>query len=98
MAQPVVSHGGGRVVTRDSRGGDLLSVRSVQTGIARTSFDVRFMSSEAPVWESSNRSVVFIAYVGAAGDREALVRCRLSGACERISRVAPRDTISLPPV
>lgn len=98
IAQPVVSPGGGRVVSRDSRAGDLLTVRSLGTGAVRASFDVRFLSSEQPVWESSNRSFVFIAYVGGLGDREALVRCRLSGKCERISKVTPRDTLSLPGV
>lgn len=98
MAQPVVTQGGGRVVSRDSRGGDLLTMRNVETGAALASFDVRYLSSESPVWESSNRSFVFIAYIGGLSDREALVRCRLSGACERISRITPRDTISLPPV
>lgn len=98
MAQPVVSQGGGRVVSRDQRGGDQLTVRNVATSQRLASFDVRFMSTEAPVWESSNRSFVFIASVGGLGDRETLVRCRLSGSCQRISKITPRDTLSLPAV
>jgi hypothetical protein len=97
MAQTVVSPGGGRVLSRDERGGDRLTVRNRATGAVRVSFAVRFLTSETPVWES-NRSFVFIAFVGGLGDRETLVRCRLSGVCQRISPIAPRDTISLPPV
>jgi hypothetical protein len=96
MAQVVVSPGGGRALSRDALGGNLLTVRNLATGAVRASFSVRFLSSETPVWES-NRSFVFIAFVGGLGDRETLVRCRLSGACQRISRIMPRDTISLPP-
>lgn len=97
LAQTVVSPGGGKVLARGERDGDDLVVRRVATGAERASFDVRFMTSAAPVWEN-NRSFVLLAYVGGLGDRVALVRCRLSGVCQRLSPIAPRDTISLPPV
>lgn len=95
MAQVAVSPRGGRVLSRDANGGDLLTVYNRATGAVRTSFAVRFLASEAPIWES-NRSFVFVASTG-LGDREALVRCRISGSCHRISKMRPRDTISLPP-
>ncbi len=97
MAQVVVSPGGGRVLSRDSLNGNLLTVYNRETGAVRVSFSVRFLASEAPVWES-NRSFVFIAAVGGLGDQETLVRCRINGSCQRISAFRPRDTISLPPL
>lgn len=95
MAQPVVSPRGGRVLSRERPRGSLLTVRSVETGAVRASFAVRFLASEAPVWENE-RSFVFIASVGGLGDRETLVRCRVDGTCRRVSPIRPRDTISLP--
>lgn len=95
MAQPVVSPRGGRVLSRDRPRGSLLTVRSVATGAVRASFAVRFLASEAPVWET-DRSFVFIASVGGLGDRETLVRCRVDGTCRRVSPIRPRDAISLP--
>ncbi len=97
MAQVAVSPGGGRVLSRDTRGGDLLTVYNRASGAVRASFSVRFLASEAPIWES-NRSFVFIAAVDGLGDRETLVRCRINGSCQRISAIRPRDTISLPPL
>ncbi len=97
MAQVGVSPGGGRVLSRDTLGGDLLTVYNRETGAVRVSFSVRFLASEAPIWES-NRSFVFIAAVDRSGDRETLVRCRINGSCQRISAIRPRDTISLPPL
>lgn len=96
MAQAVVSPGGGRVVSRTAPHDSLLTVRNEETGAVRVSFDVRFLASEAPVWESG-RAFVFVASVGGLGDRETLVRCRVDGSCLRISAIRPRDTISLPP-
>ena len=97
MAQVVVSPGGGRVLSRDTPNGDLLTVYNRETGAVRASFSVRFLASEAPIWES-NRSFVFIAAIGALGNHETLVRCRINGSCQRISAIRPRDTISLPPL
>lgn len=94
MAQIGVSPGGGRVLSRDTRGEDLLTVYSRVTGAVRVSFSVRFLASEAPIWES-NRSFVFIA---AVNESETLVRCRINGSCQRISAFRPRDTIQLPPL
>ncbi|MCB0909236.1 MAG: hypothetical protein KDB63_19190 [Nocardioidaceae bacterium] len=95
MAQPVVSPRGGRALSRERPRGSLLTVRSVATGAVRAAFAVRFLASEAPVWEN-DRSFVFIAAVGGLGDRETLVRCRVDGTCRRVSPIRPRDTISLP--
>jgi hypothetical protein len=97
MAQIVVSPGGGRVLSRDTRNGSLLTVYNRETGAVRVSFSVRYLASEAPIWES-NRSFVFVATVGGLGDRETLVRCRINGSCQRTSAIRPRDTISLPPL
>jgi hypothetical protein len=97
MAGVEVSPGGGRVLGRNTRGGNLLTVYNRTTGAVRASFSVRFLADDAPVWES-DRSFVFIAAVNGLGDREALVRCRVSGSCQRISPVQPRDAISLPPL
>ncbi|MDQ3105175.1 MAG: hypothetical protein M3Q87_08145 [Actinomycetota bacterium] len=94
MAQVGVSPGGGRVLSRDTRGGHQLTVYNRVTGAVRVSFSVRFLASEAPIWES-NRSFVFIA---AVNQSETLVRCRINGSCQRISKIRPRDTISLPPL
>ncbi len=94
MAQVEVTPAGGRVLSRDTRGGQLLTVYSRATGAVRVSFSVRDLASEAPVWES-NRSFVFIAV---ANQSEALVRCRINGSCQRISAFRPPDTISLPPL
>ena len=97
MAQVEMSPGGGRVLSRDNVDGDLLTVYNRETGAVRASFSVRYLASEAPIWES-NRSFVFIAAVNGPGDEEALVRCRINGSCQRISAIRPRDTISLPPL
>ncbi len=94
MAQVGVSPGGGRVLSRDTLGGDLLTVYNRETGAVRVSFSVRLLSYDAPIWES-NRSFVFIATVN---ELETLVRCRINGSCQRISAIWPRDTISLPPL
>lgn len=94
MTQVGVSPGGGRVLSRDTRGEHLLTVYNRLTGEVRVSFSVRFLASEAPIWES-NRSFVFIA---AVNESETLVRCRINGSCQRISAIRPRDTISLPPL
>ena len=93
MAQVELSPGGSRVLSRNARSGNLLTVYNRTTGTVRASFRVRFLASEAPVWES-NRSFVFIA---AVNDSETLVRCRINRSCQRISAIRPRDTISLPP-
>jgi hypothetical protein len=96
MAQVEVSPGGGRVLSRDTRNGSLLTVYNRETGAVRVSFSVRYLAYpwwEAPVWES-NRSFVFIA----ANDKGfALVRCRINGSCQRIS-VFRSDSMSLPPL
>ncbi len=94
QSQVGVSPGGGRVLSRDTLNGNLLTVYSRETGAVRVSFSVRHLASEAPIWES-NRSFVFIATVN---ELETLVRCRINGSCQRISAIWPRDTISLPPL
>ncbi len=96
MAQVVVSPGGGRVLSRDSLNGNLLTVYNRETGAVRASFSVRYLAPEAPIWES-NRSFVFIA-AETVKEGEALVRCRINGSCQRVSAIRPRDTISLPPL
>ena len=95
MVQPVVSPGGGRVVSRNAERGKLLTVRNLATGAVDVSFSVRYLTSTPPVWET-NRSLVFLAYVGGLGDRQALVRCRLSGVCQRVSPIIRTGAISLP--
>ena len=97
MAQVEVSPGGGRVLSRNTLDGNRLTVYNRETGAVRASFSVRYLASEAPIWES-NRSFVLIAAVNGLGDRETLVRCRINGSCQRISAIRPRDTISLPPL
>ncbi len=93
MEQVGVSPGGGRVLSRD---GHLLTVYNRETGAVRVSFSVRFLTYDAPIWES-NRSFVFIASPRGSSD-ETLVRCRINGSCQRISVFRPYDTISLPPL
>jgi len=95
MRQVVVAPSAGRLLSRGTSRASLLSVRNLETGTVRVSFAVRFLASEAPVWEG-DRSFVFIAAVGGLGDRETLVRCRVNGSCTRVSAIRPRDAISLP--
>ncbi len=99
MANVVVSPGGGRVLSRDERTGEQLTVRDVSTGDVLADFSVHYLFNdtpafETPVWES-NHSFVFLASVGGLGDKEVLVRCRLSGVCVRVSPITARDTLSL---
>lgn len=95
LEQAVVSPAGGRLVARDPARPRVLVVRNVTTGEVVATLGIgRFLQSDAPVW-ASNRAVLFVAATSSLGDREVLVRCRLTGACTRLTEPRPRDTISI---
>lgn len=89
-----VSPDGGSVLSSPSEDDNVVEIRDLETGELVQSYDVRWPASQA-VWESG-RSIVFLAVT--RGDEEALVRCRFSGRCVRVSAIVPDDTITLPRV
>lgn len=83
-----------RVLSSPASDDDVIEVRDLATGELERSFDVRWLAS-TPVWETS-RSIVFVGYAGGLAEKAALVRCRLSGRCARVSPILLEDDLGLP--